>query len=149
MIPGDGWQAEFTETYTTPDGREADRFRYDDVVFFTEDGDGMINGSNRSLVAANRLKGFNGYERRPRVVAMLPAKGWEVQVNCGRWGQPVGSGFLDPVIAWLAYDDGTVSGVGVIDGLPEVITGAEYRPPGGWPTEDNSIAAAPDPKKPC
>ncbi|MFD8462886.1 hypothetical protein ACFV27_39955 [Streptomyces antimycoticus] len=62
------------------------------------------------------------YERRPQVVGALPGMGWRV---CYRLGAPPpggtngadGAEHLEhrPVLAWLVYDDGTVTPCDVDD----------------------------------
>ncbi|GAA1152238.1 hypothetical protein [Streptomyces javensis] len=78
--------------------------------------DDAAQGDKGRVVRADRHPGFLTYERRPQVVGALPGMGWTV---CYRLGAPPprggngtsGAECLErrPVLAWLVYDDGTVT----------------------------------------
>lgn len=90
--------------------------------------DDAAHGDKGRVVRADRHPGFLAYERRPQVVGALPGMGWTV---CYRLGV-TSSGGADgpsgkngvggaerlerrPVLAWLVYDDGTVTPCDVDD----------------------------------
>ncbi|MFI0820147.1 hypothetical protein ACH4TX_34270 [Streptomyces sp. NPDC021098] len=92
-----------------------------DVVEWLPDGAELVGyiygtgdaaqGDKGRVVRADRHPGFLAYERRPHVVAALPGMGWTV---CYRLGGTYGTDGAErlerrPVLAWLVYDDGTVT----------------------------------------
>ncbi|MGX1761923.1 hypothetical protein ACWIG5_34300 [Streptomyces lydicus] len=59
------------------------------------------------IIRADLHPGFLGYERRSRVVTALPGMGWTA---CYHLDTPMGLTREDrPVLAWLVYDDGTIT----------------------------------------
>ncbi|MEU8719575.1 hypothetical protein [Streptomyces antimycoticus] len=73
---------------------------------------GAARGDKARVVRADRHPGFLTYERRPQVVCALPGMGWTVcyRLDTPPDGLPGADGVeRRPVLAWLVYDDGTVT----------------------------------------